>query len=228
MKFQFEIGLIDDAKKFYKLYSIWFFALLGLAPDLYNLAVSYHMLDGATAPALLSRIINVVAFVGAAARLVQQKVTTEEAAGPVTEPSIAAAVSEAALGVAAAASGTPAPEPLATPAPAAVAADPAPMATVLNAVAEPTPSTPAPAPEPVAAPVVVAPVVPTTLAEQLSPTSTPTDVAAAVQEQVNTEFTLAQQADVVVRGRVMDRIIALTQEFTAKVEALKTAIEKAL
>ena len=80
MKFiSIEVELIDDAKKFYKLYSIWFFAILGLLPDLYNLAVQDGLISGSNAPALLARAINIIAFIGAASGLVKQKVATEEA-----------------------------------------------------------------------------------------------------------------------------------------------------
>lgn len=68
--------LIAEWRKFYSMYSIWFYAALGTAPDLYNLAVSTGMLDGASAPVILTRIINTIAFVGAASRLIQQKQLT--------------------------------------------------------------------------------------------------------------------------------------------------------
>lgn len=86
----FKITLVDEAKQFYKLYSIWFFAILGLMPDLYNLAVDNHLVDGGNAPAFLARVINIVAFAGAAMRLVKQKVVAEqvaqEAAAPADPP----------------------------------------------------------------------------------------------------------------------------------------------
>lgn len=74
-----KIELVDEAKKWYAMYSIWFFAILGLAPDLFNLAVENHLIESGSAPALLARMINIVAFVGAASRLVKQKVLTAEA-----------------------------------------------------------------------------------------------------------------------------------------------------
>lgn len=69
--------LVTGWHKFYKMYSIWFFALLGSAPDLYNLAISSGVIDAGSAPALLTRIINIIAFVGAASRLLKQKKLTE-------------------------------------------------------------------------------------------------------------------------------------------------------
>lgn len=75
-----QVQLIAEWKHFYKLYSIWFFAIIFLMPDLYNLAIQNHLFEGDHAPALFSRLINLVAFAGAAMRLVQQKVVTDQAA----------------------------------------------------------------------------------------------------------------------------------------------------
>ncbi len=69
MKFE----LIEDWKTFYKMYSMWAFVILGITPDLYNLAVQYHIVDGGNAPAALAGMINTLAFAGAALRLVKQK-----------------------------------------------------------------------------------------------------------------------------------------------------------
>lgn len=123
MKFQFELAMVEDAKKFYKMYSIWFFALLGLTPDLYNLAISNGLIQADHAPAMLARIVNVIAFVGAASRLVQQKVATEQASGA-PNPPIGVAVEGAIVSLAEAAA-TPAPAPVApAPAPEPVAPPP--------------------------------------------------------------------------------------------------------
>lgn len=64
---------VDNWKKFYKMYSFWFFVLVGAAPDLYALATSMGVLQGQDVPEALTRIINTLAFMGAASRLVQQK-----------------------------------------------------------------------------------------------------------------------------------------------------------
>lgn len=69
MKIQF----IDTAHKWYTMYSIWFFAALGVMPEVYNLALQFNILEGDAAPAQLSRLINLVAFFGALSRLVKQK-----------------------------------------------------------------------------------------------------------------------------------------------------------
>ena len=68
-----KLELIANWKKAYAMYSMWAFALLGLAPQLFDLAVQFNLLDSETTPALLAKLINIVAFVGAASRIVQQK-----------------------------------------------------------------------------------------------------------------------------------------------------------
>jgi hypothetical protein len=75
---KFELELIDGWKKFYSMYSIWFFAALGSLPDLFNLAIQNGLITSASAPELLTRAINLVAFVGAASRLVKQKALAAE------------------------------------------------------------------------------------------------------------------------------------------------------
>lgn len=271
MKVQFELTMIADWRKAWKLYSVWIFSLLLALPDLYNAAISSNLITADHVPVLFSRLVNIIGFVGIASRIVKQKsnvisalpedlqakvalgllsqdqadaeeaeraqlvATAAAAAPPAPAPAIPAvlvispvpAIVQDAVDTANAQAAAAAPAPadaLVFPAAAAAPVTAPPMAAVLNAVAEPTP-----APVPVAAPVApAAPVVPATLADTLNATSTLSDVAAAVQQKIDTEFTAAQKIDVVVHGRVMDRVIALTQEFTAKVESLKAAIEKAL
>lgn len=137
-----EVELVDEAKKFYKLYSIWFFALIGLLPDLYNLAVQDNLITGGIAPALLVRMINIVAFVGAASRLVKQKVAAEEADPALAASAAATAISDLATAAEKAAPALNAAVAAAAPvAPTPVAATPAVM-TPDNAPVIP----PAPAP----------------------------------------------------------------------------------
>ncbi len=86
------LQLVAEWKKAYAMYSIWAFAILGLLPDLYNLAISTGLFTSDEAPVALSRVINLVAFFGAASRLVQQKVIAQEvekvqAAKAIEEPS---------------------------------------------------------------------------------------------------------------------------------------------
>lgn len=83
-----KFSLIDDWKKAYKLYSLWFFAIIGLVPDLFNLAVQYEIVSSTSAPAILSHAIKLIAFFGAASRLVKQKETELEAEAKTTEAAV--------------------------------------------------------------------------------------------------------------------------------------------
>lgn len=76
--------LVDGWRAAWKMYSIWFYALLALTPDLYNLAISMEVFAGDEAPKTLARIINTIGFLGAVFRLVKQK-TVEIAAQQATE-----------------------------------------------------------------------------------------------------------------------------------------------
>lgn len=79
---KFKLELIAEARKWYTMYSIWFFAALGCLPDLFNLAIQNGLITSASAPVLLTRVINLVAFVGAASRLVKQKALAAETPTP--------------------------------------------------------------------------------------------------------------------------------------------------
>ncbi len=74
-----KFSLIDEWKKFYTLYSFWFFVALGSLPDLFNLAVQYGVIQSNEAPAILARAINIVAFMGVASRLISQRVAEKQA-----------------------------------------------------------------------------------------------------------------------------------------------------
>lgn len=75
MKFE----LIDEWRKWYKMYSVWAFIILGASPELYNLAIQFNIISGESAPAFLARIINLIAFFGAAGRMLKQKAVELEA-----------------------------------------------------------------------------------------------------------------------------------------------------
>jgi hypothetical protein len=77
-----KIHLINGWQKCYRFYSMYFFALLATAGDLYNLAVQFNLFENGSAPDALCRALNVIGFLGAAARIVQQKANTETAANP--------------------------------------------------------------------------------------------------------------------------------------------------
>lgn len=67
------IQLVDNWKSAWKMFSMYFFLILGLLPELFNLAVSSGLLQTEQAPALLSKIVMIVAFLGAASRLIKQR-----------------------------------------------------------------------------------------------------------------------------------------------------------
>lgn len=71
-----EIEAIDDIKKWYKLYSVWFFALIVAAPELYNLAISLGWFSATQVPAGFSRLVQTIAALGGVFRVIKQKQTT--------------------------------------------------------------------------------------------------------------------------------------------------------
>lgn len=77
-----KLELIANWKKAYAMYSMWAFALLGVAPQLFDLAVQFNLLDSETTPSALAKLINIIAFVGAASRIVQQKTVELSTAQP--------------------------------------------------------------------------------------------------------------------------------------------------
>lgn len=64
---------VDNWKNFYKMLSMWFFLAVAAAPELYSLAIVMDILQGDSTPEALNRIIKLIAFAGAASRLIQQK-----------------------------------------------------------------------------------------------------------------------------------------------------------
>ena len=80
-----KIQMVDGYKKFYAMWSMWAFALLGLAPQLFNMAIEFNILTSEQAPELLARAINYIAFFGAVSRLVKQQVLTAKPAASATD-----------------------------------------------------------------------------------------------------------------------------------------------
>lgn len=89
-----QIQLIEEWKKAYKFYSIWFFVIIGALPELFNLAVQSGLIDSETAPQALSRLISLIAFAGAASRMIQQKKLQMESQGALEAAPVVADVSE--------------------------------------------------------------------------------------------------------------------------------------
>lgn len=81
-KFWKHFTFIDEAKKFYKLASVWFIIALGSAPDIFNLAVSYHIVDATKVSPKLSFVLNVISFVGVLVRIMRMKKSEEDVGIP--------------------------------------------------------------------------------------------------------------------------------------------------
>ena len=63
--------LIDDYHKCYNLWSVRFFVLIGIAPDLYNMMSSMGMFE--QAPQGFIWVIRSLAMLGLTSRLIKQK-----------------------------------------------------------------------------------------------------------------------------------------------------------
>lgn len=64
---------IADIQHFYKLATFWIFLFIMAVPDLYNLAIQFHLIDVEKAPEALTHLVNLVGFMGAAIRLVRSR-----------------------------------------------------------------------------------------------------------------------------------------------------------
>jgi len=87
----FKIELIDEARKWYRLYSVWFFVVLGALPDIYNAVVAAGLLEGifpaeSKVPALFSRLVNLIALAGLISRMVKQKKLEYDMEHPIVAP----------------------------------------------------------------------------------------------------------------------------------------------
>ncbi|QVD49329.1 hypothetical protein LUCX_259 [Xanthomonas phage vB_XciM_LucasX] len=68
----FDKFLIEDWRQAWKFYSMWFYLIVGLSPDIYNLLVAAGLFDGTDLPAMFDKGIKLIAAAGAIARLVKQ------------------------------------------------------------------------------------------------------------------------------------------------------------
>lgn len=64
------IKLIDNVKDCWKLWSVRVYALIMVAPDVYNLIASYDLINGAPEPLIWT--IRVLAIIGIVSRLIKQ------------------------------------------------------------------------------------------------------------------------------------------------------------
>lgn len=63
--------LIDNYKNWYKIWSIYFFILIAISPEIYNMFSSMGLLEDAPIPFLW--FIRILAMVGIVSRLVKQE-----------------------------------------------------------------------------------------------------------------------------------------------------------
>jgi len=70
---------ITEWNKFYKLYSVWFFAIIAILPEIHALALEYSIMNGDAIDGNLNNAIKTLAFLGAASRLIKQKVEERKA-----------------------------------------------------------------------------------------------------------------------------------------------------
>ena len=75
----FKIKLIENWNKWYKIWSVWFFILIGVAPDLYNAISSMGWLE--EAPKAFVWTIRILASIGFASRLIKQQKLEENKHG---------------------------------------------------------------------------------------------------------------------------------------------------
>lgn len=78
-KLKIKIKLIENWKKAYKLWSVWFFILIGIAPDLYNSLSYMGWLEQAPQPFIW--FIRVLATIGFISRLIKQQKIEEKQNG---------------------------------------------------------------------------------------------------------------------------------------------------
>ncbi len=64
--------LVEDAAKWYKMYSIWVFAFIAVLPDIWNLVVESGLLQDTEVGQKLNATIKLVSLLGAVMRLVKQ------------------------------------------------------------------------------------------------------------------------------------------------------------
>jgi hypothetical protein len=71
--------LVDGWRRAYRMYSAWFFVVLMALPDLYNAAIASNVITADQVPQFFARIVNGIAFMGLASRVVRQKKLEKDA-----------------------------------------------------------------------------------------------------------------------------------------------------
>ena len=68
-----KLRLIDDWKKFLKLYTVWFFILLGALPQMWDSVVQSGLLDTPLIPPQFKALVGTISALGIVARLIKQQ-----------------------------------------------------------------------------------------------------------------------------------------------------------
>ena len=73
-----KLQFVDDARQFYKMYSIWVFATLAALPTVWNQMVELKLISVDALPAEAQALFTTVASIGIIVRLVKQAVLEEK------------------------------------------------------------------------------------------------------------------------------------------------------
>lgn len=68
----FDKFLVNDWRHALKFASLWIYLLVGLSPQIFELAVQFDLIATADIPALFQKIVNWGAFLGAVCRMIDQ------------------------------------------------------------------------------------------------------------------------------------------------------------
>jgi len=84
-----EVVLIEDWRKAWTMYSVWFFGLLMAFPELYNAAIASGLITQDQVPPLFSKLVTTISFIGLCSRLVGQKKKSIEELSPEAQKNVA-------------------------------------------------------------------------------------------------------------------------------------------
>lgn len=68
----FRLGLIDDARRFYRLASVWVFFVIGSLPDIYNGIAAMGWVE--QVPDTFKWVLRIAASIGIAVRVLKQRI----------------------------------------------------------------------------------------------------------------------------------------------------------
>lgn len=74
-----KLQLIDDWKKAYKLYSVWFFVILGSLPQMWDTAVQSGLMETPLIPPAFKALVGTISAVALVMRLITQQSAALEA-----------------------------------------------------------------------------------------------------------------------------------------------------